>query len=375
MVQVLPYVPSFGEKLAETLAQAGSNVAQGLVKRQAQQQLRSLFQPTQVPSTVSSQQGSSPYENAMAQQPQQSQQQPAYGPSPIENIMNKPGGPNLSDVSNVYKIAERANPGFGKTAADYLLQQKNELFKHELQQKTLESQRRSDILKKEEESRVGRREGIRKSLDDVNLGLNAVASGDVGGFDINWFANLLGPIGEPLKNLKGVQLESAMKNLLVDTIKGLGGRQNQWIEQLTKSAMAGIGKKKEANQLLLNIEKTKLGLESRLLDIQDELSAYYEAKGERPPSNIDQIAHTILKPEAENKWDKTYYHLREIYEKSKGPRFLKSLEKVPNGTPLTLEKRDALIKMYKGDAEKAKQKAEELGYTIPDPNVVFAQEK
>ena len=33
-VQVLPAVPSFGEKLAETLAQAGTNIGQGFLQRQ-----------------------------------------------------------------------------------------------------------------------------------------------------------------------------------------------------------------------------------------------------------------------------------------------------------------------------------------------------
>lgn len=135
MVQVLPYVPSFGEKLAETLAQAGSNVAQGLSQRQAQRHLQSLFSPTPMvklnqpfgENTTSwgAEQNNilpnaSPYQNAMAQQPQQ---QAAYAPSPIENIINKPGGPTLADISAVHKVVEAASPGFGDKAVDYLLNQ------------------------------------------------------------------------------------------------------------------------------------------------------------------------------------------------------------------------------------------------------------
>jgi len=51
--QVLPYVPSFGEKLADTLAQAGANLGQGYVKRlenqRAQVALGTLLDPTKTP--------------------------------------------------------------------------------------------------------------------------------------------------------------------------------------------------------------------------------------------------------------------------------------------------------------------------------------
>ncbi len=52
MVQVLPYVPSFGERLAPVLAQAGSDVFQGFQQRNANQrdqQVMNSFDPNDSP--------------------------------------------------------------------------------------------------------------------------------------------------------------------------------------------------------------------------------------------------------------------------------------------------------------------------------------
>lgn len=217
------------------------------------------------------------------------------------------------------------------------------------------------------------KEAIRKQQGHLSRGLAAVRTGEVGGVDTNYFANLIGPVGEPFKNLSGVQLDSAMKNFLIEDVAKITGQKNQWIEQRINSAIAGIGKTNEANETLLTISKNQLDIDEKLLDIKDELIQKYESQGIAPPSNIEKLASDILKPYAQEQEDRLAYDLRTIYEKSKGVDYLKNLVKVPPGTPLTLEKRDALLKKYNGDRNKVIEVAEKLGYKIPSSKVVLRQ--
>jgi len=212
--------------------------------------------------------------------------------------------------------------------------------------------------------REGERERIRSSRSSLTRGLQAVQSGDVGGFDINYLASLLGPAGEPLKTASGAQLDSTMKNLLIDSISDVTGRPNQWIEQQVKGATPSVGKTKEANETIFNTYLTDLDIEERKLDIEDKLMQDFTSRGRPIPSNFENLVSKELKPYAELQEDKLAYKLREIQEREKGPRFLKSYEKVPQGTPLTRERGMAFLKIAGGDKARAAALAKKAGYTI-----------
>lgn len=104
MVQVLPAVPSFGEKLADTLAQAGGNVAAGLAKRHAMSQFQALFNPPNVTAQIPN-----------AQQPPQ---------STVQRISSGQG--SLGDVIALQNAAEAAMPGTGNIVGQWALQQQKE---------------------------------------------------------------------------------------------------------------------------------------------------------------------------------------------------------------------------------------------------------
>ena len=228
-----------------------------------------------------------------------------------------------------------------------------------------ERARRAKSSEELQKKNFGKRESLRKQRHDVDLGVMALETGEVGGFDRNLLADILGPIGQPLKNQSGALLESSMKNLLIDTVAKLTGQKNKWIETQVKSAIPGIGKSQGANEILFIAAQAELDIQERLLDTEDEIIQLYERAGQSPPSNLEQLVHRSVQPYAELRQQKEAYDMRTSYEKDKGPSYLNNLIKVPQGTPLTLERRDALMTRYKGDKENALAKAKELGYTIP----------
>lgn len=362
MVQVLPYVPGFGEKLAGVLGNAAGKIGEGYIQGKAEERLQSKLDKFR--------QKPNPYPETSAL-------------DEMGNIANESAqSKSLADISfdEMYDIVNDASKtAGGKEKADLIgktLMQGKDLATKERIAATKEANkdkariadRASRLTEGAIKENKTKRDALNKEDFDLKLGLQAVETGDVGGFDVNWFADSLGPIGQPLKNLAGIQLESAMKGVLIDTIQATAGRPNQWIEQQIKSATAGIGKSTEANKALIQAGLAKNQLQKALIDTEDELLASYEAKGLPPPANLSKIVHELVKPYAEQVQDKLAYDLRVQYEKSKGDAFLKDIHKVPQGTPLTREKRDALLKIYKNDVETTIVNAKKLGYVIPKSN-------
>jgi len=349
-LNILPAAPSFGGQLAQALGQAGTSVAQGLMQRRAMTSLQNLLTPQ---TTTNGQ----------------------VGQAPIQQMMGggSSGGPSLGNVLAVQQIAEQAlGKEGGTTAMNYLLNQQKEQIKQQNAINLENIKRQSAISQKETETNLGQRDIRRKQRQEYGLALNAVEEGDVGGFDINWLAKILpGDVGAPLMTAKGVQLESAMKNALIDTLQKVTGQKNMWIEQQVRSATASIGKTKEANKTLIKSAMANLDIEDKLADTRDTLRSEYERAGVTPPSNLDQMVHDIVKPYANKVNEKLSYDLRRIYEEEKGPSSLNSLQKVPKGTPLTIERRDAWMKKFNGDKEKVRKMALKLGYTIPNPKNIL----
>ena len=353
MVQVLPYVPSFGEKLVPALGEATGQLASGLAKRNAQQQWEKLMTPQQ----ASAQGGIAPGENGTGAPS-------APGLSPIQSILNQPGGPTLGQVMAISDAAERANPGSGATVTSFLLNQQKASQKEASAIKIKNTERQIKSVEEATKNSTGQRDRIAQARQDYDLALHAVNSGEVGGFDKNYFANLLGPAGAPLLSKEGALLTAATKNLLIDNLQKLGGRPNQWIEQQVGGAAPSIGKTKAANETLIAAGKAKLDLDEAILDAKDSLIAHYDQSGLMPPANVEQLAHQIVKPYAEKIQNNLAYDLKVIDEKEKGPASLKSLKHVPDGTPLTRERSKVFLDKFEGNVEKARAKAIELGYDL-----------
>lgn len=113
MVQVLPYVPSFLEKLTPYLNQATSDIGKGLEQRRARTVLEKIFSPT-----------SGTDENG----------QPTNGPAPIENI-------SPANIGTVYSLLEKSQGrGAAKATLDLILQNRQQSQKESLQDKKFSKQ-------------------------------------------------------------------------------------------------------------------------------------------------------------------------------------------------------------------------------------------
>lgn len=356
MVQVLPHVPGFGDRLGQVLGEAlgdvGQGYAQGKVRKNAWEDFQKLNQPQQNVSNIADLQNQGGEAvNQGGVQGLQAQQSPINTALAYEKLITARGKP----AADAWLAAQNIDRKIASKEAVDIRAEAREIGREKVKKTIAED--------------IGKRDQIRKERQDLNLGLNAVREGDIGGFDLDYLAKSFGAAGAPLLTAKGAQLDSAMKNLLIDSLKKTAGRPNQWIEQQIQTATPGIGKSREANETLFAIGLANLDIEEKLLDARDNLLANYEKQGVQPPSNLDQIAHQVVRPYAQQVEDKLSYDLRTLFEQSKGEKYLNSLQKVPQGTPLTLEKRDVLLKKFNGDRGKVIETAQQLGYTIPNPSV------
>ena len=341
MVQVLDAIPTFGQSLVQTLSTAGADVAKGLQKRSARKELEEL--DTQSRATT----GQPKTDQLTAQVPDQTQ-------------------PSWKGDLRKHQLREEL---YGKEAA-------NLAFKSDLQEREFKHQEhlqdrkvQNAIRQKEAEKNIGAREEIQKKRLDLKLASDAVQSGDTGAFSLNSFADLLGPAGVRLKSAKGAQLDAATKSLLFDSINDVTAKgTNLWLEKVALSALPGLGKSQEANETLITIAQGKLDIQEKQMDLKDDLLTKYADAGIQPPHDLDRIVNQLLKPYAEQVEEKMAYDTRVLYEKEKGTNSLKSLEKVPKGTPLTRERAKVLVDKF--GREKAEKLAVSLGYNITPAELI-----
>jgi len=379
-VQVLPYVPSPLEQLSPYIAHAAGALATGLAKRRATTEAdkyleqyyaknNSSASPENINESISDSNQPAAL-NLAANGQSRSQTQPPVESSNPFIIRNQSGAPVLDE--RALMVAEsKIAAGKGSEVAKRFVDQRRDEFNAEHKQylkdqssmKLKNIERQSNVVQKIQEDSLGKRESIHRQRLDYKIARQAAEEGDVGGFDINWLASNLGPWGEPLKNKSGVQLQSAMKDVLVSNLSKIKGRPNVWIEQQIGSAIPSLGKKAESNEALFDIANANLDIEEKLLDARDNIIQRYESKGIPIPSNIDQLAHESIRDYEEQRTDDLSYDLRVAYEKANG---VKSLKPVARGTPLTLEKKDYLLEKFGNDKLKALNYAKKLGYTIPN---------
>lgn len=352
MVQVLPYVPSFLEQLTPHIKQATSDVASTLEQRSALKGLKSLMNA-----------------NQNAAQEEAGAQSAVQGESGINTA-------SPLDTVQAFKLAEKAlGPQGAKVFVDSLMQQQKLKEREAVQiRKEERAEKRAGIAKRAEAT-IGTRDSINAQRRNLLSARAAVQTGDVGAFSKSSIADLFGEAGKRFKDASAAQLDAATKHLLITSLGDVTAKgTNLWLEKVALSAAPGLGKTNEANEALITIALGELDIKEKKLDVEQELLAQYEKQGIKPPVNFDKIVDDLVKPYAKQVQEKTAYDTRVIYERESGRKLLDKNIKVPKGTPLTLAKRDALLKQFKGDKEKAKGKAIELGYTIPDPSIVLAGE-
>lgn len=262
MVQVLPYVPTFGEKLLPVLSQAGSDISQGLVRRQAQTALQKLLTPQQ---------------NAG--------QSSQAGASPMQNMMNQTGsqgmGGSLGSVIGTYNILEQA---LGTEAAKVGIQS--------VLAENKENRRESAEIRKEErglereadKSFFEKVSTDRVKIQDEQLAsdmiLDAVKSGEIDPFSSAHIADIAKSFGAPetltniLQTPGSKEFQTARKTFIGNTVKDAFRGTTTKIEiNLAEEMLSQIGVTKEGNlasafglQAGLDIKKERIRLTDQLRD-------------------------------------------------------------------------------------------------------------
>lgn len=163
---VLPYVPSFGERLVPALSEAVGNVAKGFQDRSNKRAWEKFITPEQ-PSVNSEQNGLQGNLNQMQQQGQNQQ-----GMSPLDRLLNKPGGPSLGEFQAAVNLSESVNPGSGKVVADFLTNKMKSGEKSQLQAQRFQHEQQSkaepELLEREQKLNHYEQEGARfERLQDL----------------------------------------------------------------------------------------------------------------------------------------------------------------------------------------------------------------
>lgn len=277
MVEVLPYVPTFGEKLTPVLAQAGSDIAQGIQKRSARTALEKALN-SQGSQTQNMQ------TQAPTQQNQQNLDQLPYRAMQIYNLAEKAYGPQQANVM----------------ARAYIDQQKSGAKEAQLirsEERGLEREANKPFFEKVASDRL--------KIPDEQLAsdmiLDAVKSGDIDPFSqahIGAIARAFGAPDELTKVLEtpgSKEFKTARKTFIGNTIKDAFRGTTTKIEiNLAEDMLAELGVSKEGNlasvwglQASLDIRKERVRLYDQL--IEQGVSA------SKIPATVDKMMEPFIK--------------------------------------------------------------------------------
>lgn len=409
MVQVLPYVPSFGERalpaLGGVIGSAISQYRHNKKEQDIQQKDTALLEQLNDPSLTpvqrialigkmspGAQKTTSTLLGPLLKEQEKGAQRSnllnqLQGLSPQQEVSPQAGmssggfDPNqLSDQ----QLAVAATDPTLKPFADQilanrrheqLLQQKQEEIKH----KRFVDER--DFAYKEAKPAIDRADTLRDQLPQAENALAvqraAVQEGDLSFFSRDSLAELTGLEG--FRSAEGAIFKSAGKEYFLNNLQRVGGRPNQWIEQQLVDMQAKIGRSQEANEAVLDFQEFKVNTDKAWLNTYNELTQNYRKEQGYVPGDIGHIVDTVIKPYVEHQKDVLAYKLREHYEAEMSPEEFSKMKKVPHGTPLTVRRAKFLLDYFKDteDPEEREKKAEaaakKLGYTIVGEDVYGAQ--
>ena len=282
-----------------------------------------------------------------------------------EGMQQTRGGADISaELRNLSESQLAAMQGSGYPKAKSLATY--ELERRKQEQSNMRSDR--DFAYKQAKPFMDQIEKDRRRVADqkesVYLMESALKNGDLSFFSKDNLATILGKYGEGLRSPEGTVFNTALKEFLLADIGRLGGRPNQWIEQQVSGALAKIGRSQAANDAVVRALKSRVARDEMRIKLTDDLNAKYKENLGFEPGNISAIVAKELEPYEKQAQKQLSYDLRRIEEQDNPPNpstFYK--QKVPEGTPMTLEMGALFLDKYK-DPEKARENAKKLGYTI-----------
>ncbi|CAB4121570.1 hypothetical protein UFOVP1357_53 [uncultured Caudovirales phage] len=232
-----------------------------------------------------------------------------------------------------------------------------------IKEKTEERKFHTTYSAKQEEEANKLRDSIPKKENALNFARDAVESGNMGTFSLDYLADLTGK--DVFRTAKGAQLLTAGKENLLSNMSRVSARaQNQWFEQRLASMFPKIGQSKEANLTVQEMLEGEVALDSAYLKEFDRISEEDEGRYGYVRKDASKRAHNAIKPLEKEVFNRSSYRMRELEEQEMGAKKLNSKVEspVPRGTPLTLANMNILYKKY---GDKAIEKAEKLGYRVP----------
>lgn len=301
MVQVLPAVPSFGEKLANVLGEAGANVAEGIQQRRARSALDKLLNP-------------------------QFQQQMQPGMEGQPSSQPQPSPQNTAD-----QLPIKAMQLYDLAAKAYGPQQANILAKGFIESQKLGQKEQQTI--RAEERALGRKssEGFfekvssdRAKIPEEQLAsdmiLDAVKSGDIDPWSKAHLADIARSFGAPdalltaLETPGSKEFKTARKTFIGNTIKDAFRGTTTKIEiNLAEDMLSEIGVSKEGNlasawglQAGLDIRKERVRLADQLIE-----------QGVAP-SKIPIAVDKLMEPYIRQVKDEYFEALKDLRKKAKG---------------------------------------------------------
>lgn len=365
-MQILPQQENLSTLLAQGLGQGVATGAQGIAeqmnKRGEQERQMGILsnllnQPSQNQNNLGSTQPN-------MQESVDAREQNILNISQNPEIMARLNMTNPAAYNAIVKTADNIMKKQAMSQKDILQEKKFAHQKELISEKTAAEER-----KKEYEPHVGKRQNLTKEMEALNLAWHALQSGEVGGFDRNQIANILGSSFESLKSPEGVELEMAAKHLTVAGLNEITGQKNMLLDRLVAQAAPGIGKQKESNEIIVLARMGTAKAQMLYEDAYDSLRAKYKNAGLPLPPNLDQMVHEQIHEEAKNIQDQILYQVQSVKERYRGSNALRVPKKVPKGTYLTEAKKQILMEQFNNDPEAALKEAKRLGYTIPPKSI------
>lgn len=301
MVQVLPAVPSFGEKLANVLGEAGSNIVQGFEQRRARSALEKMLNPQ------------SQQQAAMATQGQPGAQFQGEQQSTVDQLPMK--------ALQLYDLAAKA----------YGPQQANILAKGYLESQKLNQKEQQAI--RAEERALGRKssEGFfekvasdRAKIPEEQLAsdmiLDAVKSGDIDPWSKAHLADIARGFGAPdalltaLETPGSKEFKTARKTFIGNTIKDAFRGTTTKIEiNLAEDMLSEIGVSKEGNLASAWGLQAGLDIRKERVRLADQLTEQGVA-----PSKIPIAVDKMMEPYIRQVKDEYFEALKDLRKKAKG---------------------------------------------------------
>lgn len=416
MPNVLPYIPSFGERLAPTLAHVGGQMGQALQKRADEKKDADIFKqllspeqqltPLQGITLVSrlSPERRKTFEavyGPILQEQEKGAQQANLaraflgGPEAFNQFLGGMGGSPQGDFATQFqggmpqqtgdlqniKPSTHTPPGterapgqgdirgyskeqlYGAMAIPGLAKPAEAILNQQNERESRDFKRNEKYAEHIEKIRMDQN---RKSLALQQM-RGALESGDFESAR-NTVANFLG--ADFLKTADAQTVNAAIKNFLISDLGQITGNKNVFLERQITAALINPAYAPVANKLILEGLENLDRFHNLEVEAYDRMEQEYLDAGREPPRNFASLVRKSIQPEI-NKWETAYEEkVRKQLgqatqkEKAKAPPPLK---KVKKGTKLTdREKAQQILNQAGGDRKKAEQLARALGYEVEE---------